>query len=248
MNTELKRLTELAERSLSSGRFTFTDFLSVAEMSVYYENEAAFRFACPKLFGGCEQAERKMIRFGSEEELGFSQDFPIKTLLIKPLASKFADDLSHRDFLGALMNLGIKRELLGDIFVKDKEACVFCKESIADFIIDNLIRVKHTSVKVEVTDEALDIACHELEDKVVQVSSQRIDAVIAKVYSFSRQEALELFREGLVYHNGRECTENARTLHPGDVISVRGKGKFEFSEELGLSKKGKLNCRVSIYR
>ena len=205
-------------------------------------------YECATLGSHRGSKDQEVIRFGSEEELGFSQDFPIKPLLIKPLASKFADDLSHRDFLGALMNLGIKRELLGDIFVKDKEACVFCKESIADFIIDNLIRVKHTSVKVDVTDEAPDIACHDLEDKVVQVSSQRIDAVIAKVYSLSRQEALELFREGLVYNNGRECTENARTLHPGDVISVRGKGKFEFSEELGLSKKGKLNCRVSIYR
>jgi len=248
MKTELKRLTELADRSYNSGQFTFTDFMSVAELAVYYENEAAFRFACPKLFGGCDLSERMMIRFGSEEELGFSQDFPIRTLLIKPLASKFADDLNHRDFLGALMNLGIKREMLGDIFVKDKEACVFCKDSIADFIIENLTRVKHTSVKVEVTDETEELTSPDLEDKVIQVSSQRIDAVIAKVYNLSRQEALSLFPEGLVYHNGRNCTENARTLRPGDVISVRGKGKFEYSEEMGLSKKGKLNCRVSIYR
>ena len=87
-----------------------------------------------------------------------------------------------------------------------------------------------------------------MDDKVIQVSSQRIDAVIARVYNLSRQEALDLFPAGLVFLNGRSCSENAKQLSAKDVISVRGKGKFEFSQELNLSKKGKLNCRVRIYR
>lgn len=62
MKTELKRLTELADRSYNSGQFTFTDFLSVAELAVYYENEAAFRFACPKLFGGKRQTMRPSLK------------------------------------------------------------------------------------------------------------------------------------------------------------------------------------------
>ncbi|HCM91818.1 MAG TPA: hypothetical protein DIS78_04555 [Lachnospiraceae bacterium] len=245
---EIQRLRELAERSYNNGQYTFTDFMSLAELEVYYENESGLRYAHPELFGGCELSERRMIRFGSEDELGYVQEFPITALTIRPLASKFADELGHRDFLGALMNLGIKREMLGDIFVKDKEACVFCKDNIAQFIIDNLTRVKHTSVKTEIADNIDEITAPDMEDKVIQVSSRRIDAVVARVYNLSRQEALGLFPEGLVHLNGRSCSENAKQLSTGDKISVRGKGKFEYSEELSLSKKGKLNCRVRIYR
>ena len=244
---EIQRLRELAERSYNNGQFTFTDFMSVAELSVYYENESELRYAHPEVFGGCDLSERKIIRFGSEDDLGYSQEFPIRALVIKPLASKFADDLNHRDFLGALMNLGIRREMLGDIFVKDKEACVFCRDSIAEFIIENLTRVKHTYVKAEMTDNVEEITAPEMIDKVIQVSSQRADAVIARVYNLSRQEALNLFPAGLVYLNGRNCTENAKQLNAGDVITVRGKGKFEYAQELNLSKKGRLNCRVRIY-
>ena len=245
---EIQRLRELAERSYNNGQYTFTDFMSLAELAVYYENESELKFAHPELFGGSELSERKMLRFGSEDELGYVQEFPITALSIRPLASKFADDLNHRDFLGALMNLGIKREMLGDIFVKDKEACVFCRDNIAQFIIDNLTRVKHTSVNTEIAGNVDEITAPDMEEKVIQVSSQRIDAVIARVYNLSRQEALDLFPAGLVYLNGRNLTENAKQLSASDVISVRGRGKFEYTQELGLSKKGKLNCRVRIYR
>jgi RNA-binding protein YlmH len=101
------RLTELADRSYRTGIFTFTDFLSMAELAAYYEQEGELQYASPSLFGGCEQAERQMIRFGGPEEIGYDQPFPISALAIRPLQAKFADDLTHRDFLGALMNLGI---------------------------------------------------------------------------------------------------------------------------------------------
>ena len=242
-----QRLRELADRSYNNRQFTFTDFLSMAEQAVFYENEADLRYANPVLFGGSEISERKMIRFGNEDELGYTEAFPIIAISIKPLAAKFADDLNHRDFLGALMNLGIKREMLGDIFVKDKEACVFCKESIAGFIIDNLTRVKHTSVKAEVAENTDKIAAPLLEEKIIQVISCRLDAVIARVYNLSRHEALNLVKAELVYLNGRTCTENAKPLKPSDIIAVRGHGKFEFTEEINQSKKGRINCKVNIY-
>ena len=245
---EIQRLRELADRSYNNGQFVFTDFMSMAELSYFYDNENELRYASPTVFGGCEIAERKMIRFGDEEDIGYVIDFPIVALRILPLAAKFADKLNHRDFLGALMNLGIKREVLGDIYVKDKAACVFCKDTIADYIIENLTRVKHTSVKVEISDNTDDLTTPTLEDKVIQVASVRIDAVIAKAYNMSRQEVLTPFKSGFVFLNGRVCTENAKTLSGGDIISVRGYGKFEFAEELNVTKKGKTNCKIRIYK
>ena len=245
---EFQRIKELAERSYNNGVFTFTDFLSAAELSDYYEKEREVSFAHPVLFGGCDIAERKMLRFGNPSDLGYDLAFPIAALSVEPLAAKFADDLNHRDFLGALMNLGIKREVLGDIFVKGNKACVFCKEDIADYIIENLVRIKHTSVKVSRTEDTNEITAPTLEDKVIQLSSVRADAVVAKVYNISRNDSVSLFQSGLVYINGRECTENAKELKQGDILSVRGHGKMEYSGELGTSKKRKINSLIRIYK
>ena len=130
--------------------FTFTEFLGLAEQDVFNQIESELRYVGYKIFGGTDDGERVIVRFGNEEELGYSVDYPIKCLVIRPLMQKFAEDLTHRDFLGALMNLGIKREKLGDIIIHENEGYLFCLEQIADYIVDNLTRVKHTSVTVEI--------------------------------------------------------------------------------------------------
>ena len=79
------------------------------------------------------------------------------------------------------------------------------------------------------------------------MASERIDAVVSRTYNLSRNGSVELFMAGNVYLNGRQCTENAVNLKAGDVVSVRGYGKFIFEGSSGLSKKGKINCRISLY-
>jgi len=243
-----QRLTELANRSYNNNQYTFTNFLSVQELSEFYGMERELSFAGITVYGGCDIAERQMVRFGSEASLGYVEDFPIAAILIKPLSSKFSDDLNHRDFLGALMNLGIKRETLGDIFVKGNEACLFCIDSMAEYITENLTRIKHTTVIATVVEDVSNITEPTLEDKLIQVNSERIDAVIAKVYNLSRGDALDLFPKNLVFLNGRLCTENAKNLKAEDKVSVRGFGKFIFSNVAGVSKKGKTNCLIKIYK
>ena len=81
---------------------------------------------------GTEGCERQMLRFGSEETLGYEEAFPISCVVIRPSAPKFAEELTHRDFLGALMNLGIERDVLGDIIVRDAVGYVFCEDAMAD--------------------------------------------------------------------------------------------------------------------
>lgn len=219
----------------------------MAELSEFYEEKNRLEFASPKVFGGCEIAERAVIRFGNPEALGFEEDFPIATLEITPISEKFADDFTHRDFLGAIMNLGIKRNVIGDIYLKEKKAIVFCKDSMAEYITENLTRVKHTSVYVKVVKEVPELQNPAKEDKIIQVASERIDAVVARTYNLSRNASLELFMAGNVYLNGRQCTGNAVNLKEGDIVSVRGYGKFIFDEASGLSRKGKMNCRISLY-
>lgn len=242
------RFRDLAERSYSQGIFTFTGFLGLSEQEIFWQQERELRFAEYALEGGCRGADRVMVRFGSESQLGYQVPFPIVCIHIRPLVHKFADDLSHRDFLGALMNLGIDRSTLGDIKVGDKEAYLFCLDTVANFICENLTQVRHTHVNCSVTEDYAAIPREEPEFMSIQVQSLRVDAVLAKVYNMSREKSLELFRAGKVYVNGRLCENNSRLLRPGETVNARGFGKFLLAGEPRETRKGRLAIEAAVYR
>jgi len=242
-----RRLRELARKCYQNNQYTFTGFLSPADMECFYELERELSYVPYKIWGGSHLCERVMIRFGGEEELGYEEEFPIACIQAKPLAAKFADALTHRDFLGALMNLGIERGTLGDILIVDNVGYIFCLESMADYVTENLGKVKHTSILCSRADRIPDFADTDRQEIKIQVASGRIDAVLAKVYKLSRSEALELFRQRKVLLNGRICENNSALLGEGDRVSARGYGRFDYLGEQGLSKKGKTNAAVIYY-
>lgn len=242
----LKRLKDLADMAWRKNIYTNTDFLNMAELSVFY---TPARSVCNndnfyRVWGGSEYSERAVILFGNEEEFGYDVTFPVSCIHIKPILKKFADKLTHRDFLGALINLGIKREVLGDIIVRDSEAYVFCLTDMSEFIAANLDRVKHTSVKCQVTQDIPDIWQDNIRERNINVASVRLDAVVGEVYRLSRGNAQELIRLKRVFVNGRICENNSRVLKEDEVISVRGFGKFIYSGLNYVSKKGRSNVKV----
>lgn len=242
------RLRDLSDKAFRQGIFTFTGFLGLAEQDVFWQEEPKLRYAGYKLEGGFEAADRVVIRFGSEEELGYEMDFPISCIHICPNTRRFADELSHRDFLGALMNLGIERGTIGDIKVGEKQAYLFCMDTIAEFICENLSQVKHTHVTCALTREYGDIPREEPVPVSIQVQSLRVDAVLAKVYNMSREKSLELFRSGKVYVDGRLCENNSRQLKSRETVNARGYGKFVLTGELRKTRKGKLAVDVAVYK
>lgn len=242
-----KRLVELAKKSYNSGIFVFTDFLGLAEQSVFSEIKREVSGIPYATFGGAEGAERIMIRFGSEEELGYELPFPISTLKIAPQSPKFADKLCHRDFLGALLNLGIERSTLGDIVIIDNVGYLFAKEDMAEYVSRELVRVKHTDVAVSIVDTLPEGVLYKTEPRTVQASGERLDSVIAKVFCLSREEAQSLFKKRLVFVCGK-CVESTSYIPKvGEVISVRGKGRMIYRGYSSLSRKGKLNINVDLY-
>ncbi|MCR5202639.1 MAG: hypothetical protein K6D02_06070 [Lachnospiraceae bacterium] len=241
-----KRLLELADKAYSENRFIFTDFLNVAQMSEFYQMEREFNYVGATAFGGSKDNERCMVRFGSPEILGYEESFPIAILRVVPVAKKFADKLTHRDFLGSVLGLGLEREKIGDIFINENEGYIFADEAISEYIIDNLSKVKHTVVKVSLANKVPEVF-FTLKEEVLTVSSNRIDAIIARLYNLSRESALKYFVEGKVFINGINTTENAKKLKDKDIVSVRGFGKFIFEKELGETKKGRLRVSVSKY-
>lgn len=240
----VKRFSELAEQSYQNSTFYFTDFLSPSDVALVYTavNETEF-----SLWGGAEGCEREMIRFGNAEDLGYEIPFPIQVLRIEPLLKKFADDLNHRDFLGAIMNLGIERDTIGDIVVKDKVAYVFVVERIAEYILENLKQVKHTHMKCQIIAEMPEEVAPQLEPELLTVSSVRLDAVIAKLYHLSRSQSLELFRRKSILLNGRIMENNSSIPNAGDAVAVRGYGKFIYRGIQHETQKGKYAVLVERY-
>ena len=243
----IDRLRDLSERCYRKNIYTYSDFLSMAEISDFHMAEKEFSHVPYELFGGYEMSERMIVRFGNEEILGYSENFPISILKISPLLNKFSDDLTHRDFLGAMMNLGIERDVIGDIIVDSPKAYVFVLNSISDFIIKNLTRIRHTSVMVEEVGELPEIKGRELGHETIQIPSERLDVIISKVYKLSREASISLFKEGRVFVNGRLCENNSKVIKASDIVTVRGFGKFIYNGYENMSRKGKINADVSVF-
>ncbi len=242
-----KRLTELANRSYGQGVYCFTHFLDLAGRSDFMSLVPSLPPAPWTLFGGAEGCERQMLRFGSEDLCGYSQPFPIAILRLAPLSAKFAEPLTHRDYLGSLMALGMERELLGDIVVRKDAAYLFCEERIAPYIAEHFVQARHTSLSAEIIQELPEGALFETKRMLVQVASQRVDALVAHVFKMSRGDAQALFPAGKVFVSGRLCESPGHAPKPGDVISVRGFGRFRYCGVESLSKKGKENTAVELF-
>ncbi len=240
----LKRFSELAEQSYQNNAYYFTNFLSPTDAALVYTVAEETELT---LWGGAEGCERVMIRFGSLENLGYEMSFPIRIIKIEPMMKKFADTLTHRDFLGALMNLGIERDTIGDIVVKDKVGYAFVVEHIADYIRENLGQVRHTHIKCQLLEEMPEEVCPQTEETELIVASGRLDTIVAKLYHLSRNQSLDLFRKKLVLVNGRVWENNSGTPKEGDAVSVRGYGKFIFRGMVYQTKKGKQAVLVERY-
>lgn len=237
-----KRFTELARRADIRYCNTFSDFLNMEEQSTL----KALSLAAPHcLFGGYDGAERCVAAFGTDCE---DAEFPIAIIKAAPAAPKFADKLSHRDFLGSLIGLGIKREVLGDIVIAENTGYIFCLSGIADYIVNTLDKVKHTSIKCTLVTELPETAQSHPEEEEINAASERLDVLTAAVYRLSRSEVKELFTNGRMYINSRMCENFSYIPKSGDIISVRGKGRFIYGGVLGSTRKGRLVCRVQVYR
>ena len=242
-----KRFSELANKSYNAGIYLFTDFLGLAEQAIFNEVEKEFSHIKYTLFGGADGTERVMVRFGDEENLGYVDDFPILCIKCAPVSQKFADKLTHRDFLGAILNLGIERKNIGDIPIIDNVGYVFVKRDIAEYVKDSLSRVKHTDVRTEIIEQIPEGELYKTERRLVQAVGERVDAIVAKVFHISRDDSLSLFKKGLVFIDGRACENNSKNLKVGETVSVRGYGRLIYRGYASTSKKGKLNIEVDLF-
>ena len=197
--------------------------------------------------GGYDGAERNLFLFlpdWLDREDADSQS-PIRCLRAS-FRAEYA--LTHRDFLGSLMGMGIVREKVGDILVGPDSADLVVLDTVEDFLLqswDSAGRAKLTVTAIEPCHIHIpEVKCQEVRDTV---SSLRLDAVASTGFKMARGKAADLITSGRVQVNWRECTKPDKLLSAGGTVSARGFGKFELTEVGGVTKKGRTSIVLKRY-
>ena len=240
-----KRFIDLSKQANRKGVVTFSDFLTINEQLILQHNKEKLESEY-QMSGGYEYAERQMVAF-IPDALFYEWDYPMKCVRIRPAYPKFAEALTHRDVLGALMSLGIDRSKIGDLIVKETDMFFFAKTEIVPYILEQLTSIRHTVVTLkQETDSHIDYIPH-FEEKEAIITSNRLDAVIAAICKTSRSASLRMIQEGRIFVNGSECLHNTYYCKQGDLLSIRGFGKVRFGETLGVTKKDRIRFSYQIF-
>lgn len=191
--------------------------------------------------GYFKDAERRMIAFNNVYEI----PFPFKMIKVTN-SSKFSTP-SHRDFLGALLALGIKRTKVGDLLVQDN-CCYFpvCEE-ICDFVVDNLKSVGKSPCSATILPEDFIPPVVQFTEIIILVQSLRVDSVVSKIAKVSRDKAQKIIDEGKVLIDYNLAKSKSLEIQVGERITIRGFGKFILSDILGNSKSGKFRVVIKKY-
>ena len=212
-----KRLLELSRTAYQRDIIMFSDFLNLNEQNILHTLPKEKLSTRISSFGGYESAERQMaafipdalyLRYGKSELSPDEIGYPFSVLSVIPLNRKFAEVLSHRDYLGALLNLGIERSKLGDILITGDEALVFAHNDMCDFISSELTRVRHTMVRASRKECALKDYSPDFEEIRGTVASVRLDSLLPLAFSSSRTRLSGLIEGAKVFVNGRLVTSN----------------------------------------
>ncbi len=234
------RISDLLELSEKRGRPVFTSFLNeqeqfFAQKLLERHSGVSFRF-----FGGSDFCVRKMLLISAYRE---EEEFPIY-----PLSFTFRknDTPGHRDFLGSFMGLGLKREMIGDIFVGEGFAAVFCTKTARDLIVDCVTCIGRTGVSV--TDGLIKpLPEPQFEDVSVVAASMRADCIVSGITGLSREKTSDFIKAGYLLVNYSECSNISRTVSEGDILTLRGYGKFAVCEGTAQTKKGRLRIPLKKY-
>ena len=254
-NEELlvQRARDLAERA-QRGEITYTSFLTPGEQARLMRTLSAYA-AVP--YGGYEGAERRRIFFlppylvDADEELQracLAEAFAESVIPMEICGSGYRD-LTHRDFLGALLHLGVERDRLGDLCALDKaHAIFFCDRVLSRFFTEHLERVANDAVRLQYATLPPDFDGGRQYAPVSDtVASPRADAVVAALANLSREKAQALFREGRVELDYEPEERFDRTVCDGCVIVIRGYGKFIVRSLSDQTRKGRYRLLADRY-
>lgn len=190
--------------------------------------------------GAYDEADRRIISFNNK----YFYEYPFICLKITN-KSKFKN-LTHKDYLGSIMSLGIEREKLGDLRVVEDYAVVPVYEDIASYIITSMESVGRCPVKIEIIDKE-HLPQSVFEEIVINIPSLRIDNYVSKLANVSRAKAIELIQNNKVSVNYCKIKEKSKEVQENNVITISGVGKFRTGSIVGNTKSGKIKVVIKNY-
>ncbi len=253
------KLEDKARQCSDNSMITCSGFLDMHERSV----AAGIRLDYPDVktvfYGVFDSAERTVavmlpdyVNASTEQELkAYFDEYPETNPLavIEVEKDRFSPALGHRDYLGALMGLGIKREMTGDIIVTDSGCKIAVLEHIAQFVADNLGKAGRGTLKAEViTPEH----CNESTNpkgipESFTVSSMRLDSVVKNAFRVSRGDAAKAIESGVIFVNDIECEKTDKKISAGDKIVFRRRGRIIINDCSSVSKKGRIIVEITKF-
>lgn len=245
-----KIIDKIKERDCRN-KIATTDFLNLHERGICQELLNKQKITNYIFFGGYEEAERNILILYPDK---LEKDYMIKQLenwlaIIRITLPKYNESYSHREYLGGIMKLGLKREKIGDIIVLEDGADVIVKTDISDFLKQELVKLTrfHKSTIEEKSISEIRSNISKTEEISIIIPSYRIDAVVSEVLRISRSRANDIIEEERIFINGFLQKNGAKTIKIGDKITVRGKGRFEILEEVGSTKKENIRIKILKY-
>ncbi|MEE0968665.1 MAG: YlmH/Sll1252 family protein [Clostridia bacterium] len=256
------RLSDLANKS-ERGYVCSSGFLDPAE--AIYSKKFIKRLGKTNLsffFGGYKDAERRCLFFLPAYYEGLVHDTESPTLLIEQFSEDISSsvqmisisgsgykNLTHRDYMGAILNMGIDRSAVGDICVTGENSCVlFAAPAVASLICSGLERIGTDKVKTEIIPLSADFSYErKMKDINHTVASDRVDCVVSALCGESREKSKSIILSGLVDLNYSSCTQTDTRIKNGDIISIRKVGKFIIFDITEETKKGRLRLSAKKY-
>lgn len=236
------KLDDAADLCYTRQKPYFFPFLSERRQALAEKYLRSICFENFSFFGGYDYSERKMLAMCYDDT---KPDFPVSAL---EFHYRSCDKLTHRDFLGVLMSLGIERETVGDILVEDGRTIVFVKSELKDYIVSQISKIGNVGVKICDADLSKLPKGRGTEELSLVVSSLRLDNIIAGVTGLSREKAKSLILTGNVSLNYIQTMNISQPTFVGDVLIIRGKGKYILNAVMGETKKGRIRISLIHFR
>ncbi len=246
------KIIDKIEFTKTKNKIQYTDFLNLYEQEIALNVMKKTDFNRFYLFGGKENTERKILILYPEkltEEMAKKNHKSMINIIRIVVPKELEGEYNHRSYLGAIIKLGIEREKVGDIFTQATGADIIVKEEVAEFILQNLAsltRFQSAEISIVDLDELKNVEVSKLEISSV-VASLRLDNIISILARTSRSKAVEILEQERVFLNFKLETKASKQVKVGDIITIRGKGRFEFREISGNTRKGRFIVKIDKY-
>lgn len=249
----ISKMLDKVKLTQTKNAIEYTDFLDNYQQQLLHKVIQQEKIQNVIFAGGIENAERKILLFYPEKlsamaEKNINAISPIQCIRIQ-LPKEMQGQYQHRNYLGGVLKLGVKREKIGDIMVGDDGADLLVLEEIEKFVLTNLLSLtrfhKATIEKVKL-EQAREKEIHYQVWQII-VPSLRIDAVTAELLRTSRGKAEQILQEGRIFLNYEEVQKGTKQVKEGDILTVRGKEKFKIGTVDGTTRSGRSKVKVYQY-